>query len=524
MDLDNQPVLLEMPEQSAMEPGTGTEASIVETDGKVKLRTVNRDQTMLAQIFVEERIGPEHKARAIWELTGKLDLSRFEESLKTREGRAGRAAWDPRLLVSVWVYAYSEGISSAREIERLMEWEPGLQWLGGLVAVNHHTLSDFRVEHREALDELFAQVLGMLESEGLLSLERVMHDGTKIRAQAGADTFRRERTLREHVERARQVVRSMGDPEVEAPPRDRRQAARERAARERCERLDRAVKEWEALAAEARSEEEKQQVRVSRTEPEARRMKHGDNAIAPSYNAQITTDAENKIIVGAHLSQSSSDAQSLMPALEELEKNLGQGPAQVVVDGGFTNRDNIVACAEKNIDLIGSLPDPAERSAAAMKAMGIDPAFAPQQFRILEAGKRLECPAGCVLEAVRQSRKRGDLYQQYQARGEDCRACEFQPRCCPKEAGRGRTVSIRIQERPEVAAFRHKMEQPEQQAIYRQRGPVAEFPNAWIKEKLGLRKFRVRGLLKAGTELIWACLTYNIMQWLRLSRLEPALG
>jgi len=255
---------------------------------------------------------------------------------------------------------------------------------------------------------------------------------------------------------------------------------------------------------------------VSLTEPEARRMKHGDNAIAPSYNAQITTEAGNKIIVGAHLSQSSSDAQSLLPALEEVQENLDRQPAQVVVDGGFTNRDNIVACVEREIDLVGSLPDPAERSEAAMKAAGIDAAFAPDHFRMLEEGQRLECAGGCVLSFARQSRKRGDLYQQYQARGEDCRACRYQPRCCPKKAEQGRIVSIRAEEQADVAAFRAKMAQPENRAIYRLRGPVAEFPNAWIKDKLGLRKFRVRGVWKAGIELLWACLTYNVMQWIRL--------
>jgi transposase len=514
MGCDGQAILLEIPEQAVVErtPDEG---------GKPKLKAIDRDQTMLAQIWVDELIGADHKARAIWELAGRLNLSRFEEPLKTRQGAAGRAAWDPRLLVGVWVYAYSEGISSAREIERLMEWEPGLQWLSGLDQVNHHTLSDFRVEHRDALDELFVQMLSLLQSEGLMSLERVMHDGTKIRAQAGADTFRREKTLREHLEEARQVVTSMGDPRAETAERDRRQAARERAARERKERLDQALKEWEVLTAEERSQEEKSEVRVSLTEPEARRMKHGDNAIAPSYNAQITTEAKNKIVVGAHLSQSSSDAQSLMPAIQEVEENLRQTPAQVVVDGGFTNRGNIQACAEKKIDLVGSLPDPQERSAAAMKSVGIDPAFAPHQFRILEEGKRLECANGCTLSYVRQSRKNGDRYEQYQARGEDCKACQYQPRCCPRNAAQGRTVSIRVEEQADVAAFRKKMEQPEQKAIYKQRGPVAEFPNAWIKDKLGLRTFRVRGLWKAGAELVWACLTYNIMQWLRLSGPPP---
>jgi hypothetical protein len=251
-------------------------------------------------------------------------------------------------------------------------------------------------------------------------------------------------------------------------------------------------------------------------------MKHGDNAIAPSYNAQITTDAEQKIIVGAQLSQSSSDAQSLLPALAEVEEKLGRKPKQAVVDGGFTNRDAIVGCAAQAIDLIGSLPEPAERSASAMKSLGIDPAFAPEHFERAEGGQQLRCPAGCELKYVRQNQKRGDRYWQYQARGEDCQSCAFQPRCCPNHAAQGRLVSIRVEERAEVAEFRRKMATPEAQAIYRQRAPVAEFPNAWIKDKIGLRKFRVRGLVKAGLELRWACLTYNVMAWARLCW-RPAL-
>ena len=392
---------------------------------------------------------------------------------------------------------------------------------GRLQVVNHHTLSDFRVEHKEALDELFAQLLALLETAGLVNLDQVMHDGTKVRAQAGADSFRREKTLRQRLEQARQAVAQMGDPQAEAPAKNRRQAARERAAQQRSERLDLALQELTALQADKKTDSEKAEVRVSLSEPEARIMKHGDNAMAPSYNAQITTESAHKIIVGAHLSQCSSDAQSLLPALEEVAQNLGKKPAQVVVDGGFTNRDNIIECAAQQIELIGSLPKAEERSAAAMKAQGIDPAFAPQQFRILEDGQKLQCPAGCTLEYVRQSQKRGDRYQRYQARGEDCQTCLYQPQCCPQRSAQGRTVSIRVTEQADVAAFRRKMEEAEKQAIYRRRGEVAEFPNAWIKDKLGLRKFRVRGLVKAGSELLWACLTYNIMQWVRLIWRQP---
>ena len=157
-----------------------------------------------------------------------------------------------------------------------------------------------------------------------------------------------------------------------------------------------------------------------------------------------------------------------------------------------------------------------------MKSLGIAAEFAPSEFRILENGKGLECPAGCQLQPLRKNRKRGDLYQQYQAQGADCVACRYQPQCCPRQPERGRTVSVRLEEQADVAAFRKKMEEPAYRAIYRKRGEVAEFPNAWIKEKLGLRKFRVRGVVKAGSELLWACLTYNIMQWVRLIWRQPA--
>jgi len=501
-------MLLDLPEQPAPPP--------VARRGELKLKNVNRQQTMLAHICVEDLIPCDHKARAIWALIERMDLSRFAEPLLTTQGCAGRPAWNPNLLVSLWVYGYSEGISSAREMERLMEWEPGLQWLGGLETVNAHTLSDFRVEHRPALEELFAQMLALLEGEGLVNLEQVMHDGTKIRAQAGADSFRREKTLRQRLEQARQVVQQMREEEAEGDGRNRQQAARERAAQERMQRLEAALGELTALQAEEKTEQEKAGVRVSLSEPEARIMKHGDQAIAPSYNAQISTDAQHKIIVGAHVSQSSSDAQSLMAALKEVERNLGSKPEQVVVDGGFTNRGNIVACEAQQIDLIGSLPKPEERSAAAMKSQGIDAAFAPHHFRMAKDGGSLQCPAGCQLEYVRQSVKRGDVYRQYQARGEDCRGCQNQARCCPHSGEQGRTVSVRVKEQEAVAAFRQKMESEASRAIYRRRGEVAEFPNAWIKERLGVRKFRVRGMAKVASELVWACLTYNVMQWMRL--------
>lgn len=481
----------------------------------LKLRSPNRDQLKVVTIDVEQLIPATHKARAIWYLTGKMDLAPFFEGLCAVEGGRGRAPWDPRLLVSVWVYALSEGISSTREIEARMEWEPGLMWLGAIEAVNHTTLNNFRNSKREALNELFSQLLAMLEEAGLVSLERVMHDGTKIEAQAGSDSFRRDQTVRKRLQAAREVVRRL-EQQPEGERKGRRWAAQERAAREQEQRLEKALEELQSLQAGKSTEKEKAEVRVSLSDPEARIMKHGDQAIGPAYNVQITTDAQEKVIVGVQVNQCSADAPALPEALAEVERRMGRAPSQVVVDGGYTSQDNMIVAAERNIDLIGSLGDADQRVANALKSSGIGAGFEPSAFVQIEGTKCLQCPAGKPLVYVRQSQKRHTRYAQYQARASECAACARKSQCCPKSAGKGRTVSVVVKEHEAVTKFRRKMQQAEAKEIYKQRGAVAEFPNAWIKDKINLWKFRLRGLKKAATEALWACFTYNVMVWERL--------
>ena len=140
---------------------------------------------VMRAIDVERLIEEDHSARAIWELVGRLDLSLYYAGIAAVEGRAGREHTDPQVLISLWLYAYSRGISSAREMARRCEYEPAFQWLCGLEPISHRTLSGFRSDHQAALDNLFVQVLGMLSAEGLITLERVTLDGTKIKAHAG---------------------------------------------------------------------------------------------------------------------------------------------------------------------------------------------------------------------------------------------------------------------------------------------------------------------------------------------------
>src|ERR1700704_3014437 len=179
------------------------------------IRYVNRQQMSWRAVDVDKLIVEEHRARAIWTLVGGLDLSPFYRAIESSTEEGGRPAFDPQLLISLWVYAYSQGIGSAREVARRCEYDPAFQWLTGLDEVNYHTLADFRVEKKNELDELFTQVLAALSKEGLITLEQVMQDGTKIKALASSRSFRQEETIREHLEQAQQRVGEMGDPRSE---------------------------------------------------------------------------------------------------------------------------------------------------------------------------------------------------------------------------------------------------------------------------------------------------------------------
>lgn len=480
---------------------------------KARIKPVDRSQMMMRPVDVECLIEEDHPARAIWEFSGRLDLSPFQQPIEAVERVAGRPVWDPRLLICLWIYAYSRGISSAREISRRLQYDPVFQWLAGLEAINYHTLSDFRVAYDAELRELFANTLGVLSAEGLVSLERVMHDGTKVRACAGADSFRREETLRAHLEAAREQVSAMGDPRADESVRQR--AARERAARERQQRLEQALEVLSHIAPTKSQTQKNESARVSLTDPDARIMKEGGGGYGPNYNVQISTDAKNKIIVAAGVSQSSSDSGELMPAVERIQENLGKAPEQLVTDGGFTNRPNILELAAKGIDLIGSLPEHTEQAEAQFKRRGVAPEFYPQAFLYDPEKDCFRCPAGQVLRHESQENRPGVIHYQYRASASTCAQCPWKEQCCPQNASTGRCVTRAVQA-PEVEAFKQKMQTPEAKAVYRQRGAIAEFPNAWIKDKLGLRQFHLRGLVKVGLESLWVCLTYNIQQWIRL--------
>jgi transposase len=478
---------------------------------KPRYEVIEREQLCWRRVDVERLIAADHPARAVWEFIGRLELSPYQKDARAVEGKAGRPGWEPRLLVSLWVYAYSQGVGSARAIEELCEWEPAYQWLTGLRGINAHTLSDFRVKHDTALNGLFVQTLGLLSADGLITLERVMQDGTKIRAKAAGDSFRRQERVEQALKEAKAQVAAVEALSEEEGSR-RSAKARQRGARERQERLEQALKEFEQLEKAAK---DKEQRRVSTSDPEARVMKQPGGGYAPSYNVQIDTDANNGVVVAVGVVQAGNDFEQLEPGVDRVEHNLKETPKVVVSDGGYVSKDTIVAMKERKIEYIAPCIDEAGKGQSSYDHRGVSAEYHSSKFIYDAQSNSYLCPQGKILSYEGKEQRHLQLSYRYRAKRSDCQGCPMKTQCCAGNRVVGRSVH-RSEELVEVAEFRHKMQSEAARAIYKTRAQVAETPNLWIKAKFGLRQFSVRGLVKVGMEALWACLTYNIRVWMRL--------
>lgn len=324
----------------------------------VRLREANRSQLRLEAVDLDDLLEEGHPARAIWELLRKLDLSRFEQAIKAREGSAGRDATDPRILLALWLYGISDGIGSARALERMCESHDAYKWICGGVSINYHLLSDFRIEHGAALDELMAQLLGALMDNQLVTLYRVAQDGTRVRASAGSSSFHRRKTLRKQVKQARRRIEELKAEADHGELTERVKQARHRAAREREQRLNQALEQAAQLAKSQTTQKNHPQrtaakeVRASSTDPEARVMKRGDGGFRPCYNLQLATDVQSRIVVGVKVTNKGSDSQQSLPMLDDIKARTGGQPKQCLLDGGYLHFDSIIKAAERGVEFL----------------------------------------------------------------------------------------------------------------------------------------------------------------------------
>jgi transposase len=328
------------------------------SDKRRKVRTVEpeRRQGVIRFELPEDALAIQHRARVLWAVTGDLDLSGFTRHAKAVEGRAGRPVHSPRMLLTLWLYAISRGVGSARELARLIETDLAYRWISGEMRVSHQLLSRFRVEHGEVLEQLMTEVLGTLLHKGLLSLQIVAQDGTRVRASASAPSFRSEPALQQCLEQAqlhlKAVLAQADDPELTMA----QKAAREAGARDFERRVREAITTVQQLRPSGKGK-----ARASTTDPQARVMKMADGGYRPGYNVQLAVAGSPmggpRTVVGLRVTNVGSDMNALTPMLEDIASRTGNQPAQLLADANHTAHDDIRAVAARGVELLAPVPE-----------------------------------------------------------------------------------------------------------------------------------------------------------------------
>jgi transposase len=423
----------------------------------VRLRTPERQQMAWVAQCPNDLVPPGHPVRRIWEVVEHLDVSGFYETIKAREGVAGRDTTDPKLLVALWLYACVRGIGAARELARQCQENLAFLWLCGGVTVNHRLLSDFRTDHGEALDALFTQVIATLVDKGVVKVRRISQDGVRLRVGAGASSMRGEERLQQLLVEAQQHVEELRR-QLEGPAgaglTARQRAVRERRAQEQVQRLQEAIaqlpqvkKRHEETVKRAGRGRQGQKARerkprVSTTDPEARVMKMSNGGFNPAANVQLAADTESRAVLAVAVSNEGSDSTGLSaPMRAQVEERTKGKVEEHLLDGGYVRYEDIEQAADQGVAL-----------------------YMP-------------------------------------------------PKGATNPARRGQELDAKPGDREAVKAWKQRMRSEEGKQIYKQRAATSETINADLRTFRGLGRITVRGLKKIRCVVLWSALAYNIMHF-----------
>lgn len=309
----------------------------------LRFRPIDRQQPIA--VVLDEVLPADHPARLVVAFTEGLDFTPLHQVIKARIDGPGAAPFEPALLFSLWLLATVEGIASARKLARSCRRDLAYRWICGGPGPSYHTLSTFYAEHGDFLDATFVDVLEMLTSRGLLTVEAIAVDGRKVVANASKESFHRAPTLERHRQEAEQRVALLREQRAAAAPSRRKQAAQERAARARQERLQAAVATVQQRQAErtatGRADAKPEDARASATDADARKMKRGHGGYEPAYNVQTATDVASGFIVAVAVTEQASDNGQLVSMVDQASANVGKRPHQVLADAGFMNLEEV---------------------------------------------------------------------------------------------------------------------------------------------------------------------------------------
>ena len=490
-----------------------------------KRSPVEFNQRLLFPTCIFDLLSENHECYVYNDIFQQLDTT----SLEDMYSRRGQNAYHPRLIVSILIYAYSQGVFSSREIEKRCNEDLSFMYIAGMNCPNFRVLSDFRKNNSEFFEECFKQSVLLAMELGLASLGHVSLDGSKFKADTSkhkAMSFKRlkekEQELMEEIEVLIQTALKCDeeeDKEYEEKtgyeiPEDlkykKERLAKIQAAKEAL------IKREEELNPGKPIDDKKQ---ISFADFGARIMGKKGSGFGYQYNGQICVDEDCQIIVAQFISQNVNDKKEIKPAIEKMQETTGKLPSKISADNGYMSADNLEALEAEELNAFLATNKGEKKNKIPLDESSRQ--LTKADFVYNEQDDCFSCPGGQTLSLKSESK---DGEKIYQGSSEVCSVCKYKNRCCKSKIGKARTISTDDKE-PLRQAMNKKMELESSKEIYKQRKVIVEPVFGQIKNT-GFRGFSVRGLEKTSGEFSLVCTVHNIKKIMRavfkgLVRSEP---
>jgi len=490
--------------------------------------TIRRDQAVLFGPTLDDWIGPDHPVRLFDQI---LRACQWKDWEVRYNGRIGQPPIHPRVLASALLWGMSRGLRSSRALEYACAHSVDYIWLCEGRRIDHSTFCEFRCGFGEELKDLFRQVAGIGMRMGLVSLNRISLDGTRVRANASKDRSLSADQIRG---RLAQI-----DGEVEVILREMESADRQDEAGlgpEGPTHLPEDLKDAEArrrALQEALEVAEGENRKVPLGDPDSRVMPGKDGVQAPNYTPIATVDGEAGLIVDQEVVAEPVETSQTVESVDRIERAYGQKPGELLADKHHGTGQNLAALQERGVRAM--MPMQERRDSSGNPAHRSDPSQPVPPERWAELPRRPDgqldksaflydpsqdcylCPMGkrVAYRMTRLRQRRAGPVRTRRYRCEDCDGCPLAAEC---RRGTRRRVVNRDEHEPLREEMEKRMEGEAGAESMAARRHLSETPFAVIKSVMGLRQFLLRGLEKVRTEWTWACTAYNLKRLTSESR------
>lgn len=479
----------------------------------MKFKPYQQNQGTLLPYSITELIEEDHIVRGVDSIIEALDFNELYNSYSEE----GQPAYHPKMLIKVLIYGYSIGIRSSRKLAERIRTDVSFMYLSGMQRPDFRTISDFRLNKKQYIQDCFRQVLLICRQLGMFSLGHISIDGSKIKANASKKKTKNEEELIKYEEQIKQIL----DQAEEIDRQEDSKYGTDKSGYELPEEINTKDKLIEKIKQAKAKLKEKNQKSINLTDNDARFMKMGNGGLDICYNSQLAVDSDNQIITACDVRKETNDNYLFAHMYEKVVENTSNKPKEVSADAGYYSGETYLYLEKNDIDAY--LPD--SRQEYETDESGGEKIGSYDRRKFIKSKSKDEyiCPEDKTLEYERTTSRNGVRFRIY--KGRECVGCHKSRECISH--GWSKHRQIQIYENDEFKqTMRRKLLSSEGKRKYKKRIATVEPVFAQIKHIMGFRRFLLRGLEKAKTEFSIVCTAYNIKKILKymVNGINPSLS